>query len=310
MPEIEVLSVNISEKKGTIKKPVDAIKMNNKGVVGDAHAGSWNRQVSLLGAESIEKFISQNGRVVTYGEFAENITTRGMNLYESKPLDRFYSGQLILEVTQIGKKCHGTSCTIFKEVGNCVMPTEGIFCRVISPGKLQAGNKLEYIPKTYKITVITISDRAYAGIYKDASGPESVRILKDFFGQKKLPIQIDGTIIPDAPMHINKIIRESVEDNVDIVVTTGGTGIGPRDFTYEVVKKLIDKEIPGIMEIIRLKFGADKPQALLSRSIAGIKNNTLIYAIPGSLNAVKEYLEEINKTILHTLYMLNGLDLH
>ncbi len=310
MQEINVLSVNISDKKGIIKKPVDLIQLDKQGIKGDAHAGTWNRQVSLLGSESIEKFTSESGRKINFGEFAENITTQGIKLYETHPLDRFISGNLILEVTQIGKKCHGTSCTIFKEVGNCVMPTEGIFCRVITPGKLQAGNKLEYVPKIYKVLVLTISDRASAGIYNDASGPEAVRLTTDFFNQKTLQFQISSKIIPDDPVQIKDEILESVENHLDIIITTGGTGIGIKDFTSEVVKRLIDKEIPGIMDFIRLKYGAEKPQALLSRSIAGVKNKTLIYALPGSLNAVKEYLEEINKTLLHSIYMLHGLDIH
>ncbi len=310
MQEINVLSVNISDKKGIIKKPVDLIQLDKQGIRGDAHAGNWNRQVSLLGSESIEKFTSESGRKIIFGEFAENITTQGIKLYETHPLDRFISGSLILEVTQIGKKCHGTSCTIFKEVGNCVMPTEGIFCRVITPGKLQAGNKLEYVPKIYKVFLLTISDRASAGIYNDASGPEAVRLTTDFLNQKTLQFQISSKIIPDDPVQIKDEILESVDNHLDIIITTGGTGIGIKDFTSEVVKRLIDKEIPGIMDFIRLKYGAEKPQALISRSIAGVKNKTLIYALPGSLNAVKEYLEEINKTILHSIYMLHGLDIH
>ncbi|MCD4732098.1 MAG: MOSC domain-containing protein, partial [Bacteroidales bacterium] len=120
--EIKVISVNISEKKGTIKKPVDIIELTELGVKNDAHAGNWHRQVSLLGNESVKKFEKDANRHIEYGEFAENITTDGLILYETSPLDKLIIGDAELEITQIGKKCHGTSCAIFKEVGNCVMP--------------------------------------------------------------------------------------------------------------------------------------------------------------------------------------------
>lgn len=128
--KVSVLSVNTSEKKGTIKKPVDFIELNASGVVSDAHSGNWHRQVSLLAKESIDKFSLKANRVIQFGEFAENITTEGILLHHTAPLDRFTFGEIELEVTQIGKKCHGDNCSIFREIGNCVMPKEGIFCRV------------------------------------------------------------------------------------------------------------------------------------------------------------------------------------
>lgn len=310
MSKLKVESVNISERKGTIKKPVDIIKLENSGIKHDAHAGYWNRQVSMLGTESIHKFTEETGRKILYGEFAENITTTGMLLNHTKPLDRFSSGKLMLEVTQIGKKCHGTSCTIFRETGNCVMPLEGIFCRVIKPGLLKQGDNLDYFPKVYKINVITISDRSSKGIYEDKSGPEALGILEKYFQVQKLPCDITSAIVPDDSSRIELAINDACNIRADIIITTGGTGIGPKDFTPDVVRRLIDKEIPGIMEFVRNKYGSEKPNALLSRSVAGVKGKTLIYALPGSTHAVREYLEEINKGLLHTIYMLNGLDLH
>ncbi len=141
---IEVVSVNISEKKGTIKTPRNSITLDNKGVVKDAHAGDWHRQVSLLGEESIFRFEKILGRKIEYGEFAENITTRGIILFEAKPGDLLFIGETKLEVTQIGKKCHGDGCEIFQKVGKCVMPVEGIFCKVIQGGDIIPGDKIEY----------------------------------------------------------------------------------------------------------------------------------------------------------------------
>ena len=144
--DIKVISVNISREKGTIKEPVPEILLNEKGVEGDAHAGDWHRQVSLLARESIEKWGALAGRTVNWGEFAENITTEGITLYETNPGDRLIIGDTELEVTQIGKKCHGTGCAIFREVGNCVMPKEGIFARVIRYGTVKPGDEVKYLP--------------------------------------------------------------------------------------------------------------------------------------------------------------------
>ncbi len=149
--EIKVLSVNISEKKGTVKHPVEFIELDELGVKQDAHAGKWHRQVSLLAKESVDKFSATAGREIGFGEFAENITTDGIILHETHPFDRFLIGETELEVTQIGKECHGDNCAIYREVGNCVMPKEGIFCRVLRPGKIKAGDKIIFVPRIYKL---------------------------------------------------------------------------------------------------------------------------------------------------------------
>lgn len=306
--KINVVSVNISEKKGTIKVPVEHIELTPNGVQGDAHAGKWHRQVSLLGTESFRKFEKVAGRPLKYGEFAENITTEGIILYETHPLDRFTIGNALLEVTQIGKKCHGDSCAIYREVGNCVMPKEGIFCRVLKAGIVKAGDEMTYQPKVFRIKVITLSDRAASGEYEDRSGPRAVQILEEYFAGLGWKAEIGRSVIPDEAA----LLRQEIDGakNADIIITTGGTGIGPRDITVDTVKPMLDKEIPGIMEMIRQKYGSEKPNALLSRGIAGVKGMSLIYTLPGSVRAVEEYLSVITPTIRHSFYMLNGLDLH
>jgi len=306
--EPQVISVNISEKKGTIKVPVAQIELNALGVKGDAHSGKWHRQVSLLGTESFEKFEKQAGRKLAFGEFAENITTSGIVLYNTKPLDRFLIGDTELEVTQIGKSCHGDGCAIYREVGNCVMPKEGIFCRVIRQGIVKAGDRVEYLPKTFRIKVLTLSDRAFAGEYPDKSGPAVTNIISEYFTSLQWKVEIENLIIPDDVDQLKNIIKE--QSKTDIIFTTGGTGIGPRDITVDVIEPLLDKKIPGIMDLIRIKYGEDNPAALLSRGVAGVIGNTLIYTLPGSVKAVTEYLTEINKTLRHTIYMLHGLDIH
>lgn len=144
MDKIKVLSVNISEKKGVIKESVNEIIITEKGVENDAHAGDWHRQVSLLAKESIDKFEEVLGRKLEFGEFAENITTEGITLYTMKPGDILNIADVKLEITQIGKKCHGDGCAIFSQVGKCVMPKEGIFAKVLKTGKIKPGDEIIY----------------------------------------------------------------------------------------------------------------------------------------------------------------------
>ena len=310
MQKVKILSVNISTEKGTVKTSVDNIELNELGVANDAHSGEWHRQVSMLGKESFDRFSQQAGRQLNFGEFAENITSQGVELVSTKPGDRFVGKNVELEVTQIGKACHGDGCAIYREVGNCVMPKEGIFLRVKKSGILKPGDELEFIPKIYKVLVITLSDRAYKGTYHDRSGPAVVGKVDDFFQSIKWQNTVDTMVIPDDDRMLRGNLLKAKEVGYDLVITTGGTGIGERDITPDVAKEMLDKEIPGIMEMIRLKYGAEKPNALLSRGVAGLMGNAFVYTLPGSVKAVNEYMEEITKTLKHLYLMRMGIDSH
>ena len=310
MNTARVISVNISEKKGTVKHPVERITVTESGVLDDAHAGKWHRQVSMLAMESIEKFSIEAKRKIRCGEFAENITTRGIELAACAVFDRFKIGETELELTQIGKECHGTSCAIFKEVGNCVMPKEGIFCRVLKTGIILPGSPILHVPKVIRVAIVTLSDRASGGTYEDRSGPKIRELLETFFSTGNQRVEYENLLIPDDAKALQKILNKHKNDKTDFLFTTGGTGIGKRDITVETVSALLDKEIPGIMELIRVKYGMKKPNALLSRGVAGTMGKTIVYTLPGSVRAVSEYLSEITKTMEHTLYMLHGIDKH
>ena len=306
----EVISVNVSAVKGTAKTPVERIELDSRGVVGDAHAGAWHRQVSLLAAETIAAFIERSGRDTQPGEFAENLTLRGVDLGAAAVVDRFRIGEAELELTQIGKDCHGHACTIFEEVGQCVMPTEGVFCRVIRGGAVAAGDEVEHMPRPLRMLVVTLSDRASVGEYEDRSGPRAAELLGEFFGPTRWHEQIDTLLLPDEPDQLDAALRQAVADGVDIVFTVGGTGVGPRDMAPEVVTAVCEKTLPGITEHIRAKFGAAKPAARLSRSVVGVAGATQIYAIPGSVRAVSEYVPEILETVEHVLFTLHELGRH
>ena len=306
----KVVSVNTSEDKGTIKHPVDEVVFDPYGIVGDAHAGPWHRQVSLLGQASIDRFATEMDRALQPGEFAENITVAGIDIASAAVFDRFSIGDVELEVTQIGKKCHGDGCAIYREVGKCVMPKEGIFCRVLHGGSVRRGDIVLYEPKVLRFQLITLSDRASRGEYEDRSGPRARQLVEAFIAESRWQGEIETQIMPDDAEQLRDSVRAACQRGVDVILTLGGTGVGPRDITPETVAPLCDKLIPGIMEAIRMKFGQQNKRALLSRGIAGIAGQTLIYTLPGSVRAVEEYIQEILGTLEHLLCMVHAVDSH
>ena len=165
------------------------------------------------------------------------------------------------------------------------------------------------LPIKFDVLVITLSDRAYKGEYSDLSGPRIRERVTEYLASEGWQFEIASSLIPDDPGVFGNLLKDAGE-KYNLIITTGGTGIGPRDITIETVVPLLSKEIPGIMEFIRVKYGTQKPSALLSRGVAGILNKALIYTLPGSLKAVDEYMDEILKTLKHTVYMQYGIDTH
>ena len=141
----EVVSVNISERKGTVKVPVPEIQLRLRhGIVGDAHAGDWHRQISLLAEERIDTMRPRSPIALDPGVFAENINTEGIDLKGLPVGTHLRIGETEVEVTQIGKECHN-DCAIKKAVGKCVMPTEGIFAVVVKEGVVRPGDEIEVL---------------------------------------------------------------------------------------------------------------------------------------------------------------------
>jgi molybdenum cofactor synthesis domain-containing protein len=165
------------------------------------------------------------------------------------------------------------------------------------------------LPEKFDILIITLSDRAFRGEYEDHSGPKIREMTEKFFHSMKAGSNITQVLIPDDADMLRETVLNSL-DKFNIIFTTGGTGIGPRDITVETITPLLTKEIPGVMEYIRVKYGSEKPNALLSRGVAGLIGRTLVYTLPGSVRAVNEYMMEIIKTLEHTLLMLYGIDSH
>jgi molybdopterin adenylyltransferase len=298
----KVVSVNISDRKGVRKRPVrEAVLRTAYGIEGDAHASSdWHRQVSLLAIESIRK-MQALGLDVKPGDFAENITTEGLDLVSLPVGARMEIGSgVVAEVSQIGKECRAR-CAIYDQAGDCVMPKEGIFVKVLKGGKVLDGDIIR-VGSTPWITVaiLTLSDKGARGERKDLSGPAIGEMLKAIGAEVRHYV-----ILPDDKDSIKEKLVEYSE-MVDLVLTTGGTGLSPRDVTPEATREVIDREIPGIAEAMRLEGLKKTPRSMLSRAIAGVRGKTLIINLPGSPKAVQENLDVILEVIPHALEKIRG----
>jgi MOSC domain-containing protein YiiM len=155
----KVLAVCRSREKGTIKAPIKyGVLIEGYGLQGDAHAGEWHRQISLLGIESINK-ITRSGIKIKFGDFAENLTIEGINLVKLSVGTRLKVGQhILLEITQIGKTCHH-DCEIKKKIGDCVMPKEGVFARVLKGGIVRSGDNIYVVndAKPHQILIFKLT---------------------------------------------------------------------------------------------------------------------------------------------------------
>lgn len=297
-----IMAICTSPGKGTQKKDVGKARfIADWGVDGDAHAGKWHRQVSLLSLEKIEAFRAR-GAEVAYGAFGENLVVSGIDFAALPIGTRFYAGDVVLELTQIGKECHH-GCEIFQKMGDCIMPREGVFTKVLQGGELSVGDEIRYeLP--FRVSVITLSDSGVAGTRADRSGPVIQEILKE----NGYPV-VHTSLLPDDPDQLSALLaRLADEHTADLILTTGGTGFSPRDCTPEATRAVIERETPGIPEAMRAFSLRITPRAMLTRAAAGIRKESLIINLPGSPKAVRECLEYILPSLSHGLAILKGLD--
>lgn len=301
----KIIAVCTSERKGIQKHDVHTAHFSvNWGIDGDAHAGRWHRQVSLLSADKIEAF-NQRGANVVPGAFGENLVVDGFD-FRALPVGTLLRcGDVLLEMTQIGKECH-SHCEIYKKMGECIMPREGVFARVITPGTISVGDEMSIEKREghfpWQAAVITLSDKGAAGERKDESGPAVAKRLREA-GYAV----VEELLIPDDAAALKlELARLCDQRRLDLILTTGGTGCSVRDTTPEATLAVADRNVPGIAEAMRAASMKITPHAMISRAASVIRGKTLIINLPGSPKACMENMDVFMDTIPHAMGLLRN----
>ena len=298
----KITALCISERRGTQKIFVESARFVTEfGIDGDAHAGDWHRQVSFIGQAEVDAFKAR-GAKVTAGSFGENIIAEGFRFKDLPIGTRLRSGQVFFELTQIGKECHN-HCAIYRQLGDCIMPREGIFARVLHGGEIKVGDELSLAEKIpLDAAIITVSDRGFYGLRdEDTSGDKCETLLKsagyEIFSR---------ATVPDVKKLIVDKLTELADVGVGLILTTGGTGFSTRDVTPEATLEVCTRMAPGIAEAMRAESLKVTGRAMLSRAVAGICKRTLIVNLPGSPKAVAECSNVVLPQLRHGIEILRG----
>jgi molybdenum cofactor synthesis domain-containing protein len=303
----QIEAVCISAQKGEKKIPHPGARfVTNHGLEGDAHAGPWHRQVSVLAAEDIT-VMRQKLPALQPGDFAENVVVSGLDLAALGLGSRLRLGADVeMTVTQLGKRCQ-QRCVIYEQAGDCLLPRLGVFARVQRGGTVAPGDPvvlLALVPReTLQVVVLTISDRCSRGEATDTAGPAVARRLTQSLDAHVYALEI----IPDERDRIAARLRHySDGHSIDLVIAVGGTGFAPRDVTPEAVTAVIERPTPGLDEVMRRASLEKTPQAMLSRAVSGIRKQTLILSVPGSERGATENLTAVLPALDHGLCKLRG----
>lgn len=301
----KVIAVCTSDRKEIQKHDVNTAHFSVEwGIDGDAHAGKWHRQISLLSADKIEAFNKRGANVIP-GAFGENLVVEGFD-FRALPVGTLLRcNDVLLEMTQIGKECH-SHCEIYKKMGECIMPREGVFARVIEPGSISVGDEMSIEKREghfpWQAAVITLSDKAAAGERKDESGPAIAKRLREASYEV-----VEEIVIPDDERVLKQqLIRLCDQRQLDLILTTGGTGCSARDITPEATLAIADKNVPGIAEAMRAESLKITRHAMISRAASVIRGKTLIINLPGSPRACMENMDVFMDTIPHAMGLLRN----
>ncbi len=303
----KVLAVCTSEKKGLQKHDVHSAHFETEwGIDGDAHAGKWHRQISLLSADKIEAF-NQKGANVIPGAFGENLVVDGFD-FRALPVGTLLRcGDVLLEMTQIGKECH-SHCEIYKKMGDCIMPREGVFARVLEPGTITVGDEMVIVPREghfpWQAAVISLSANSDSKCDNDLGTAISNRLTKSGY------TVLEDLVVPkDARVLKQQIIRLCDQRQLDLILTTGGISCSKDDFTPEATLAVADKNVPGISEAIRSAAVQVCDKAMISHSASVIRGKTLIINLPDNLQACMDTMDVFMDTIPQAMAQLRGEEL-
>ena len=297
----------VSARKGERKRPVESVELRAEhGIEGDAHAGSWHRQVSLLATGDVEE-ARRAGLEVAPGDFAENALVSGLDLGALGLGSRLRLGaEAVVSITQIGKACH-EPCAVGRRLGDCLMPRRGLFARVEAGGTVRAGDAVEAVEtvgrECLQVVVLTISDRCSRGEAEDTAGPAVAARAEAALGAHVYAREV----LPDERERIAARLAHYCDGHsIDLVVTAGGTGFSSRDVTPEATREVVERFAPGLDEAMRAASMAKTPHAVLSRGASGIRGSTLVLNVPGSERGAVECFEAVAGSLGHGLYLLRG----
>ena len=303
-----VEAICLSDKKGIPKSPVQAAHFSeNHGLDGDAHAGPGHRQVSLLGQEDIDSFKHAGRLDLVSGAFAENLVVSGVDMASLGLGSELRVGEeTLLGITQLGKRCH-QRCAIHDKTGDCIMPRLGLFARVLAGGLVTVGDAVQVQRlvdrATFQVVVLTLSDRGSRGETEDTAGPAVADLVKGAMAAHVYRTEL----LPDDRQELAARLSHYADGHgIDLILAVGGTGFSPRDVTPEAVRDVVERLTPGLDEAMRLASLAVTPWAMLSRALSGIRGETLIVSLPGSLRAASENLRAILPALPHGLAKLRG----
>ncbi len=299
----KIHAISVSDKKGVRKTNVEKANfINDYGIEGDAHAAKWHKQISLLALESVNTMVKQ-GLDVKSGDFAENVTTVGLDLVSLPIGTKLEIGNIELIISQLGKVCHNR-CAIYHQAGDCVMPREGIFGVVRGNGELKVGDDIKIHAKDgISVGIITLSDRAARGEREDGTGPA----LEEFINNNIKTSFIRRDVIADEPALLDRYIKDFADmQKFDLIITNGSTGVSPRDIAPDATLPLIEKRMHGYEEAMRMESYKIKKTAIVSRAVCGIRGKSLIINLPGSPKGAVENLGFVMPAIAHTIEKING----
>ncbi len=286
--------------------------VTKKAVIEPAVAGTFGENIlvsgidlrklpvgSLLIIKTANKELARNGN--------SNIPTLSAEFEEQKPTCDEQENAVILKLSQIGKECH-SHCQIFQRVGDCIMPREGVFATVEQGGVLTSGMEITVeLPKAdaqLRAAVITLSDKGSIGQRVDTAGPRAAELLTAAGYDV-----VEQVLLPDVQAKIERELKRLADSRqVDLIITTGGTGMAPRDVTPEATLAVATRLVPGIAEAIRAGSLAITKRAMLSRGVSVLRNSTLIVNLPGSKKAVEEAFGMVLPTLEHGIRLAKGTD--
>lgn len=298
-----VISVNSSGKRQTQKVSRKSVMLlKDHGIQGDAHAGQGHRHISILSDASMSKMRSRG--IETFpGCCGENIDVGDCGeMYTMLPGVRFRIGSSAqVRVTEIGKdNTDGHADNVIE--GN-IFPEEGVFAEVLKDGEVRPGDELEALRDDgFLAAVLTVSDSAFRGDYADESGPAVMDLLRNSgFSIARYHVEPD-----ELPALVSRMSSWCDDGFVDLLLTTGGTGLSIRDVTPEATAEISTRQVPGITELMRLRSSEVTGTAWLSRAYCGIRKRTLVVNLPGSVKGAVECTGFILPVLGHALEILRG----